>query len=101
MPGAMTLSPAIYGHMRVNCHSGETSIQHMYQKVSLIRSIINAMKPFQSDAILLLVANPVDLVTSIAHRLSGLPSRQVIGSGTFLDSVRIRQLVAHKLGVST
>lgn len=90
----------IYQHMRVNCHSGETSIQHMYQKVSLVRSIINAMKPFQSDAVLLLVANPVDLLTSVAHRISGLPSRQVVGSGTFLDSVRIRQLLADKSGVS-
>lgn len=98
--GAMTLSQSIYGHTRVNGYSGETSIQHMYQKLSLVRSIVNAMKPFQSDAILLLVANPVDLLTSIAHRLSGLPSRQVIGSGTFLDSVRVRQLLAEKLGVS-
>jgi L-lactate dehydrogenase len=71
----------------------------MYQKISIIRSVVNVMRPFKSDAILLLVANPVDLLTSIAHELSGLPKCQVLGSGTFLDSVRIRGLLAEKTGV--
>jgi L-lactate dehydrogenase len=57
------------------------------------------MKPFRSDSILLLVSNPVDVLTSLAQELSGLPKSQVMGSGTFLDSVRLRRLLAHKLGV--
>ncbi|KAJ5674722.1 uncharacterized protein N7477_004656 [Penicillium maclennaniae] len=80
--------------------TGETSVQYMYQKISIIRSVVNTMKPFKSDAILLLVANPVDLLTSIAQELSGLPRCQVLGSGTFLDSVRIRGLLAEKTGVA-
>lgn len=86
-------------HMRSNSHVGETSTQHNYQKVSIIRSIINEMKPFRSDTILLVVANPVDLLTSLAYDLSDLPASQVLGSGTFLDSVRIRSLLAEKSGV--
>jgi L-lactate dehydrogenase len=86
-------------HMRSNSHVGETSTQHIYQKVSIIRSIINEMKPFRSDTILLVVANPVDLLTSLAHELSDLPASQVLGSGTFLDSVRIRNLLAETTGV--
>ena len=58
------------------------------------------MTPFKSDAILLVVSNPVDLLTSLAQKLSGLPTSQVLGSGTFLDSVRLRGLVADKAGVS-
>ncbi|KAJ6028030.1 hypothetical protein N7540_003606 [Penicillium herquei] len=79
---------------------GETSLLHLYQKTSMIRSIINGMKPFKSDTILLIVANPVDLLTSIAKELCGLPASQVIGSGTFLDSVRLRALVADKAKIA-
>ncbi len=74
-------------------------MQHIYQKASIIRSIVNAMKPFAPNTILLIVANPVDLLTSLAYRLSGLPQSQVLGSGTFLESVRIRHLLAEKLKV--
>lgn len=75
-------------------------MQHIYQKVSTIRSIVNEMKPFAPNTILLLVASPVDLLTSIAHKLSGLPQSQVLGSGTFLESARIRYLLGEKLRVS-
>ena len=85
--------------MRLNGHSGETSVQHMYQKIAIIKSLMKAMRPFRSDTILLVVANPVDLLTSFVHELSGLPTSQVLGSGTFLDSVRIRGLLAEKTEV--
>lgn len=52
------------------------------------------MKPFRQDTILLLVANPVDVLTCFAQEISGLPKEQVIGSGTFLDSIRLRGLLA-------
>jgi L-lactate dehydrogenase len=58
------------------------------------------MKPLRQDAILLLVANPVDVLTSAAQRMSGLPKGQVIGSGTLLDSVRLRRALAARLQVS-
>ncbi|KAL2192463.1 lactate/malate dehydrogenase [Corynascus similis CBS 632.67] len=79
---------------------GETNIQHMHRNVSVMRSVIKAMTPFRSDAIVLVVSNPVDLLTSIAQELSGLPRFQVFGSGTFLDSVRLRGLVADKAQVA-
>ncbi|BDD60263.1 hypothetical protein MPDQ_006181 [Monascus purpureus] len=79
---------------------GETSIQHMYRKMGIIQSVINAMRPFKPDTILLVVANPVDLLTSFAQKLSGLPPSQVLGSGTLLDSVRLRGMLADKAGVA-
>jgi len=62
---------------------------------------MNAMKPFRSDTILLLVSNPVDVLTTLAQELSGLPKSQVMGSGTSLDSVRLRRLLANKFEVRT
>jgi L-lactate dehydrogenase len=79
---------------------GETSLQVLYNNAGTIRSIINAMKPFNPDAILVIVTNPVDILTTLAQEIAGLPKNQVIGSGTFVDSVRLRGLLAEKIGVS-
>lgn len=64
-----------------------------------MRGAISAMRPFRPDTILVVVANPVDLLTSLAQEVSGLPISQVLGSGTLLDSVRLRGLAADKIGV--
>lgn len=58
------------------------------------------MKPLRSDTILLLVANPVDALTYFAQQYAGLPKNQVIGSGTFLDSARLRGILAGKADVA-
>jgi len=58
------------------------------------------MKPFNESAILLVVANPVDILTHFAAKFSGLPKTQVLGSGTFLDSARLRGILASKAGVA-
>ncbi|KAF5858268.1 hypothetical protein ETB97_004630 [Aspergillus alliaceus] len=79
---------------------GETPVQHMYNKISIIKSIVNEARPFRSDAIILIAANPVDLLTSITQELSGLPECQVLGTGTSLDSVRLRGLLAETTGVA-
>lgn len=61
--------------------------------------MIDSMKPFNQKTILLIVSTPVDILTSMAQRISGLPKHQVIGLGTALDSVRLRKLVSRKLQV--
>ena len=58
------------------------------------------MKPFNKEAILLLIANPVDVLAYFALQYSGLPTTQVIGSGTFLDSARLRGALAAKASVA-
>jgi malate/lactate dehydrogenase len=58
------------------------------------------MKPLKKSAILLLVANPVDILTYFALEFSGLPKQHVIGSGTYLDSARLRGAIAAKAGVA-
>ncbi|KAK4035316.1 hypothetical protein C8A01DRAFT_38218 [Parachaetomium inaequale] len=79
---------------------GETGIQHMHRNVSVVRSVVTAMTPFRPDTVVLVVSNPVDLLTTLTKELSGLPEHQVLGSGTFLDSVRLRGLLAEKAEVA-
>jgi L-lactate dehydrogenase len=58
------------------------------------------MKPFLPSTVLLIVANPVDVLTYFAQQYSSLPKHQVIGSGTFLDSARLRGILAAKAEVA-
>ena len=57
------------------------------------------MQPLRHHAILIIVTNPVDILTSIARSISGLPPHQVIGTGTFLDTLRLRLIIAERLQV--
>ena len=58
------------------------------------------MAPISPHTILLLVANPVDILTYFARKLSGLPESQVLGTGTSLDSARLRGILAQKAEVA-
>jgi len=79
---------------------GETTLELIYRSTAILHTVIDAMKPFRSDTVLLLVSNPVDVLTSCAQELSGLPKSQVIGCGTFLDTVRLRGMLAAKAGIA-
>ncbi|CEJ01618.1 Putative L-lactate dehydrogenase B [Rhizopus microsporus] len=68
---------------------GEPRTQLIERNYRVLKNIIGSMQPIQPDAIILLVANPVDILTHIAQRLSGLEPNQVIGSGTYLDTTRL------------
>jgi L-lactate dehydrogenase len=58
------------------------------------------MSPISPHTILLLVANPVDILTYFARKLSGLPEAQVLGTGTSLDSARLRGILADEVQVA-
>jgi L-lactate dehydrogenase len=79
---------------------GESRLSLLTRNLNILRSCFDGMGTLNHDAILLLVANPVDVLTHFAREMSGLPERQVLGSGTSLDSARLRGLVARKVGVS-
>lgn len=63
-------------------------------------SIIQSMQPINSSALIIVVTNPVDILTLYAQRYAGLDCKQVFGSGTYLDTQRLCTLVAHKLAVA-
>ncbi|CAN9360900.1 unnamed protein product [Alternaria alternata] len=80
--------------------TGESRLSLLSRNLHILESIFGAMAPISPHTILLLVANPVDILTYFARRLSGLPENQVLGTGTSLDSARLRGVLAEKAEVA-
>ncbi|KIW82722.1 L-lactate dehydrogenase [Fonsecaea pedrosoi CBS 271.37] len=78
---------------------GESRTDLLGRNLAILKSATDDMKPFREDTVILLVANPVDILTYFCQKFSGLPQGQIIGSGTFLDTARLRGILAAKLGV--
>jgi L-lactate dehydrogenase len=78
---------------------GETRLNLAERNVGIFRQIIPQVVRHNEDGILLVVANPVDVLTYVTLKLSGRPTGKVIGSGTVLDSARFRYLLAEHCGV--
>ena len=78
---------------------GETRLDLAERNVGIFRQIIPEVVRHNEDGILLVVANPVDVLTHVTLKLSGRPTGKVIGSGTVLDSARFRYLLAEHCGV--
>lgn len=80
---------------------GETRLDLVKKNVGIFKSIIPEIKKRNFNGILLVVANPVDILTYTAAKLSGLPANQVFGSGTVLDSARLKYNLGEHLGVDS
>jgi L-lactate dehydrogenase len=78
---------------------GETRLDLAERNAGIFRQIVPEVVRHNSDAILLVVTNPVDVLTYLTLQLSGHPNNKVIGSGTVLDSARFRFLLAEHCGV--
>ncbi|WP_375767233.1 L-lactate dehydrogenase [Archangium gephyra] len=79
---------------------GQTRMELAGANVALCRSLVPQLLKVAPDALLLVVTNPVDVLTYVVQKLSGLPARRVFGSGTVLDSSRFRFLLARHLNVA-
>jgi L-lactate dehydrogenase len=79
---------------------GETRLQLLERNVEVFRKVIPQVLRFAPEALLLAVSNPVDVITQVVTKLSGLSPAKVIGSGTILDTARFRTLVGEHLGVA-
>ena len=84
-----------------NQKPGETRLDLVKKNVSILQGIIPEIVKVNREAILLMVTNPVDILTWAAQKLSGLPPRQVIGSGTVLDTARLKYLLGQYLSVDS
>lgn len=82
-----------------NQKEGETRLDLIHKNASIIRSIIKEIKPIKMEGILLVVSNPVDILTHIAYVESGLGKNRVFGSGTVLDTARLKYLISKHLDV--
>ncbi|MER3554300.1 MAG: L-lactate dehydrogenase [Meiothermus sp.] len=84
----------------VNQKPGETRIQLLERNAEVFAGVIPQVLKAAPEAILVIATNPVDIMTQVSLKLSGLPPERVIGSGTILDTARFRALLAEHLGVS-
>jgi L-lactate dehydrogenase len=79
---------------------GESRLGLLGRNAAVFREVIARVLDAAPDAILLVASNPVDVMTQIATRISGLPAGRVIGSGTILDTARFRWLAGRHLGIA-
>jgi len=79
---------------------GETRLQLLERNVHVFEQVVPQVLKYAPDSILLLASNPVDIMTKVVTKLSGLPSQRVIGSGTILDTARFRTLLGEHLGIA-
>lgn len=79
---------------------GETRLQLLERNAAVFHEVIGQVLRYAKDPILLVASNPVDIMTHVTLKLSGLPPEKVIGSGTILDTARFRALLGEHLGVS-
>ena len=80
---------------------GQTRLELAGTNVDICRRLVPELLEVAPDAVLLMVTNPVDVLTLAALKFSGLPKNRVLGSGTVLDSARLRDLIARYLGVAS
>lgn len=80
---------------------GETRLDLLNKNTKIMKSIIDNIKASGFDGILLIATNPVDIMTYVAANLSGYDKNKVIGSGTTLDSSRLRYMLSEKLDVNS
>ena len=85
----------------VNQKQGETRLDLIGKNVAILKNIIPQITSRGFEGILLIVSNPVDVLTYAAYRISGYPKRRVIGSGTVLDTARLKYLLGERLRVDS
>ena len=78
---------------------GETRIDLVNKNVAIFKDILGEIRARDFSGILLVVSNPVDILTYVSVKLSGLPECRVIGSGTVLDTGRLKHIIGEHLGV--
>lgn len=84
-----------------NQKPNETRLDLVQKNVAIYKNIIPEIAKRNYEGILLIVSNPVDILTYVAQKLSGLPERRVIGSGTVLDTARLKYALSQHLNVDS
>ena len=79
---------------------GESRLQLLERNVNVFQNVVPRVLEHAPDSILLIVSNPVDIMTQVVTKISALPPERVIGSGTILDTARFRTLLAEHLGLA-
>lgn len=80
---------------------GESRIDLLKRNVSIYESITTEVLKYNTDGILLIASNPVDIMSYFTWKKSGWPVNRIIGSGTLLDSARFRYLIGEQLQIDS
>lgn len=84
-----------------NQKEGETRLDLVKKNISIFKSIIPEIKKRDFNGLLLIVSNPVDILTYVATKLSGFAANRVIGSGTVLDTARLKYAIGEHLNIDS
>ena len=79
---------------------GQSRLDLAQTNVNITKSIIPQIVKYAPDAIYIIVSNPVDILTYVFHKVSGLPESHIIGSGTILDTARLRARIAEYYNIT-
>ena len=79
---------------------GQTRLELAQTNVNILKSITPEIVKYAPNAIYIIVANPVDILTYVFTKISGLPENQVLGSGTVLDTSRLQSELAKRFCIS-
>ena len=83
-----------------NQKPGETRMDLIHKNASIFKSIIDNVMASGFNGIFLVATNPLDVMTYLTYKYSGLPANQVIGTGTSLDTARLQLMIGKKLCIS-
>ena len=79
---------------------GMTRLELSQTNVNILKDVAKNVVPYAREAIYILVSNPVDILTYVFTKISGLPQNQIIGSGTILDTSRLQSELARRFCIS-
>lgn len=80
--------------------AGQSRIELVQNNVDIIKNVMPKIVSYAPDAIYIVVSNPVDVITYVIQKITGLPKERVIGTGTLLDSSRLRTILAQRAQIN-
>ena len=79
---------------------GQSRLDLAQINVNILKSVTENIVKYAPDAIYVIVSNPVDVLTYAFHKFSGIPEERIIGSGTLLDTARLRARIAEYYSIN-
>jgi len=79
---------------------GETRLELSERNAKIMESLSAKIKHYSPEAIILVLTNPVDIMTAVVQKVTGFENKRVIGSGTVLDTMRLRSMISSNCSIS-
>lgn len=89
------------GNIRLNDGAKEDRFSELAYNIEQVKSVAAKIRDSGFNGIIIAITNPVDVITSLYQQITGLPKKHVIGTGTLLDSARMKRAVAEKLNLDS